>query len=78
MRRIIFEDDEMRVISMFDTSSRETVIKAIEGVIPFTRDDAELSEVVINTVEKLKRINDKDFRKLDFETYRMDAEEDNE
>ncbi len=78
MRRITFEDDEMRVISMFDTSSRETVIKAIEGVIPFTRDDVELSEVVINTVEKLKRINDKDFRKLDFETYRMDAEEDDE
>ena len=78
MRRIIFEDDEMRVISMFDTSSRETVIKAIESVIPFTRDDAELSEVVINTVEKLKRVNDKDFRKLDFETYRMDAEEDDE
>ena len=78
MRRITFEDDEMRVISMFDTSSRETVIKAIESVITFTRDDAELSNVVINTVEKLKRINDKDFRKLDFETYRMDAEEDDE
>ena len=78
MRRITFEDDEMCVISMFDTSSRETVITAIESVIPFTRDDAELSEVVINTVEKLKRINDKDFRKLDFETYRMDAEEDDE
>ena len=78
MKRIVFEDDEMRVISMFDTSSRETVITAIESVIPFTRDDGELSEVVINTVEKLKRINDKDFRKLDFETYRMDAEEDDE
>ena len=53
MRRIIFEDDEMRVISMFDTSKRETALAAVEAVIPLTREDAELSAVVVSTAEKL-------------------------
>ena len=40
MRKIIFMDDEMRVVSMFDTSSRETVLHAVEAVVPYVREDA--------------------------------------
>lgn len=75
MRKIIFEDDEMRVISMFDTSSRETALDAVEAVIPLTRDDSELSAVVVSAAEKLKQISDAEFAALDFETYRLEAEE---
>lgn len=78
MRKIIFEDDEMRVISMFDTSSRETALAAVEAVIPLTRDDTELSAVVVSAVEKLKQIPDAEFAALDFETYRLEAEEEEE
>ena len=34
MRKVIFEDDEMRVIAMFDTSSRRAALQAVEAVIP--------------------------------------------
>ena len=81
MKKIMFMDDEMRVISMFDTSSRETALKAVEAVVPFTREDAELSAIVVSTVEKLKRISDEEFAKLDFEIYRLedvDGEEETE
>lgn len=81
MKKIMFMDDEMWVISMFDTSSRETALKAIEAVVPFTREDAELSAIVVSTVEKLKRISDEEFAKLDFEIYRLedvDGEEETE
>jgi len=78
MRKIIFEDDEMRVISMFDTSSRETALDAVEAVIPLTRDDSELSAVVVSAAEKLKQISDAEFAALDFETYRLEAEEEEE
>ena len=78
MRKIIFEDDEMRVISMFDTSNREAALTAVEAVIPLTREDTELSAVVVSTVEKLKQISDADFMKLDFEGYRLEGEEDKE
>ena len=78
MKKIMFMDDEMRVISMFDTSDRETALKAVEAVVPFTRDDAELSAIVVSTVEKLKRISDEEFAKLDFEIYRLEDEEGDE
>jgi len=75
MRKIIFVDDEMRVISMFDTSSRDAALAAVEAVVPLTREDAELSAVVISASEKLKQIPDVEFALLDFETYRLEAEE---
>ena len=75
MRKIIFEDDEMRVISMFDTSSRETALAAVQAVIPLTREDAELSAIVISASEKLKQIPDEEYLALDFETYRLEDEE---
>ena len=72
MKRIRFEEDEMCVISCFDTSSRESALEAVQFVIPFTRDDDELSALVVSTVEKLKMIPDEEFNQLDFEIYRSD------
>ena len=72
MRKIIFMDDEMRVVSMFDTSSRETALHAVEAVVPYVREDGDLSAVVVSTVEKLKQISDEDFMRLDFEFYRYE------
>ncbi len=77
MKQIVFDAEEMYVISCFDTSNREVALKAVEYVIPFTTDDEELSALVVSTAEKLKMIPDEDFQKLDFEGYRVeeDAEE---
>lgn len=76
MKRIRFEEEEMCVISCFDTSSRETALQAAQFVIPFTKDDVELSALVVSSVEKLKMIPDEEFNQLDFESYRVD--DDNE
>ncbi len=78
MKRIRFEEEEMCVVSCFDTSSREASLRAVEYVIPFTRDDEELSALVVSTAEKLKMIPDEEFNQLDFEIYRVDAEDEEE
>lgn len=75
MKQIRFEEEEMCVISCFDTSSREVAIQAVEFVIPFTRDDDELSALVLSSVEKLKMIPDGEFTQLDFESYRVDDDD---
>ena len=74
MRKIQFEEDEMRVISMFDISSREAALKEVEAVVPYTREDEELSAIVVSTVEKLKQISNADFALLDFEVYQAENE----
>lgn len=78
MRKVIFEEDEMRVISMFDTESREAALHAVEEVIPMTRGDEELSAVVISAAEKLKQISNAEFAEMDFEVYRLEKEEEPE
>ena len=78
MKRIRFEEDEMCVISCFDTSSRASTLQAIQFVVPYTRDDDELSALVVSTVEKLKMITDEAFIRLDFESYRVDDEDEEE
>ena len=78
MKQIRFEEEEMCVISCFDTSSRESALQAVQFVVPFTKDDDELSALVISTVEKLKMIPDEEFDQLDFEIYRADDEEEEE
>ena len=75
MKRIRFEEEEMCVISCFDTSSRESVLQAVQFVVPLTKDDDELSALVVSTVEKLKMIPDEEFDQLDFEIYRADDED---
>ena len=75
MKQIRFEEEEMCVISCFDTSSRESALQAAQFVVPFTKDDDELSALVISTVEKLKMIPDEEFNQLDFEIYRADDED---
>ena len=78
MKRIRFEEEEMCVISCFDTSSREIALQAVENVIPFTNDDDELSALVVSAAEKLKMIRDEEFDQLDFEFYRADDEDEEE
>ena len=75
MKRIRFEEEEMCVISCFDTSSRKSALQAVQFVVPYTRDDDELSALVVSTVEKLKMIPDEEFDQLDFEIYRADDED---
>ncbi len=74
MKRIRFDEEEMCVVSCFDTSSREAALRAVERVIPFTKDDVELSALVVSTAEKLKMIPDDEFNQLDFEIYCADPE----
>ena len=75
MKQIRFEEEEMCVISCFDTSNRESALQAVQFVVPFTKDDDELSALVISTAEKLKMIPDEEFDQLDFEIYRADDED---
>ncbi len=78
MKRIRFEEEEMCVISCFDTSNREIALQAVKNVIPFTKDDDELSALVVSAAEKLKMVPDEEFDQLDFEFYRADDEDEEE
>lgn len=78
MRKIQFEENEYLVIAMFEANNRLATMEKIAEVVPYVEDDAEIYPLVMTTLEKMKCLSDEDFKKLDLEPYKQEAEEDTE
>ena len=71
---MIFTAEETTLTAAFDTSSRSAVIADMMGKLGMI-DDPELKEQVRRLCEKLKKVKDEEFTKVDFTVY---EEEENE
>ena len=76
MMKIRFEENEMLVIAMFDTGNRQTTLNDMRDALPFVEDDNEIYSLVIQTIEKMKRITDMDYHELALDYYKQDTEDD--
>lgn len=76
MRKVTFEEDELLVMAMCDMGNRQDTQKLIEEVIPVLEDDEEMWQLVVNTFEKIKRLSDIEYHKMDLEPYKQEPEED--
>ena len=66
--------EEMNLLFLFDTSSREAAIQDILSRLSFV-DDEELEEICEQTVLKLEQMTDEEFSALDFSVYKEDENE---
>ena len=66
--------EEMNLLFLFDTSSREAAIQDILSRLPFV-EDAELEDICEQTVLKLEQMTDDKFSALDFSVYKEDDDE---
>jgi hypothetical protein len=71
---MIFTVEETTLTAAFDHSSRSAVIADMMGKLGMI-DDPELKEQVRRLCEKLKKVKDEEFTKVDFTVY---EEEENE
>lgn len=65
----IFGQDEYYIMGMFQKENRQQTISAIKNVLPYLSEDAEMFSLVDSTLQKLKRISDQEFQRLDLEIY---------
>lgn len=65
----IFGQDEYYIMGMFQKETRQQTISAIKNVLPYLSEDAEMFSLVDSTLQKLKRISDQEFQRLDLEIY---------
>ena len=72
MRKIIFDEEELFVIAVFDEKSRHKAVEKMGLVLTELAEEPEMRALLISTMEKLKRISDEEFAKLDLEAYRAD------
>ncbi|NCB92428.1 MAG: hypothetical protein EOM40_07625 [Clostridia bacterium] len=75
MRKITFEENEYLVLAILDGGSRQLTQENIEQVFPHLGNDEPMVELVTNTLEKLKRLSDIEYRRLDLEPYKEEPEE---
>ena len=66
--------EEMNLLFLFDTTSREAAIQDILSRLSFV-DDEELEEICKQTVMKLEQMTDEEFSALDFSVYKEDDDE---
>lgn len=76
MRKVIFEQDEYLVMAMFDTGNCQQTMEKVQESLPYIKDDEELHKLVIETIEKMKRLSEEEYRAIDLEPYKQDGEAD--
>lgn len=72
MKKITFDEEELFVIAIFDEKSRNKAVSEMALVLTELAEDPEMHALLVSTMEKLKRISDEEFAKLDLEAYRAD------
>ena len=75
MRNVKFEENELLVMAMFDAGNRRESMERIEEIIPHVEEDQEIYSLVLQTIEKLKRITDMDYHRIDLEGYKQELED---
>ena len=60
-----FTVEEINLISIFESKSREKVMQDISNAMKHL-DDKDMIELSLRVVEKLKRLSDEEFSELDF------------
>ena len=70
-----FEENEMLVMAMFDAGNRRETMERLEEIIPHVEEDQEIYSLVLQTIEKLKRITDMDYHRIDLEGYKQELED---
>ncbi|SHK23710.1 transposon-transfer assisting family protein [Hespellia stercorisuis] len=75
MMKITFEENEYLVLAMFDAGNRQTTQDRITEILPHVEDDEEVYALAISTIEKLKRISDMEYHKIDLEEFKQNAED---
>lgn len=68
----IFQQDEYYIIAMFQKGSRQQTIKAIQNVLPYLTEDAEMLSLVESTLKRVEQISDQEFQQLDLASYKAE------
>lgn len=80
MKKITFDEEELFAIAVFSPDTRSNTVASMTNVLPELEEDAEMHALLLSAVEKLKRISDQEYNKMDLDAYReeMKLEEEQE
>ena len=75
MSKVIFEEEELMVIAIFELEDRQETIKYIEESKEFIeKEDEDLIKLMEQAIEKLTILTDKEYQSYDFAMYLTEAD----
>lgn len=70
-----FTEDEMLIQAIYEADSRQESIKLIQEALPELMRDPDMTELMLDTADKLELISDDEYLELDLSDYHQEIEE---
>ena len=72
MSSVRFDELELMLMAMFEQPSLKDTIQVLTEVQPLVAEDAEMAALVQQTMPKMRRLNEQQFKGLELEWYKPD------
>ena len=72
MMNVHFDELELMLVAMFEQKTLKGTIQTLTEVQPLVAEDAEMAVLVRQTIQKLRQLNEQQFKGLELEWYKPD------
>ena len=75
MSNVRFDDLELMLMAMFEQPTLRDTIQMLMEIQPLVAEDAEMAALVQQTIQKLQKLNEQQFKGLELEWHRPEESE---
>lgn len=75
MSNVRFDELELMLMAMFEQPTLKDTIQVLKEVQPLVAEDAEMAALVQQTIQKLQKLNEQQFKRLELEWHRPEEAE---
>ena len=75
MSNVRFDDLELMLMAMFEQPTLRDTIQMLMEIQPLVAEDAEMAALVQQTIQKLQKLNEQQFKGLELEWYKPEEAE---
>lgn len=77
MSNVRFDELELMLMAMFEQPTLKDTIQVLKEVQPLVAEDAEMAALVQQTIHKLQKLNEQQFKRLELEWHMPEEEGEN-
>ena len=70
MSNVRFDELELMLMAMFEQPTLKDTIQVLKEVQPLVAEDAEMAALVQQTIQKLQKLNEQQFKRLELEWHK--------
>lgn len=72
MSNVRFDELELMLMAMFEQPTLKDTIQVLKEVHPLVAEDAEMAALVQQTIQKLQKLNEQQFKRLELEWHKQE------